>query len=77
MSRTPNYKLIESYSYYLRPLKTKTLDAGSWVRPVDYSYVPDHVREDERWDNFDVEKFVFVYTRQGFVMVPKRLVRES
>lgn len=75
-SRTPNYVLSVSVVLKYSDTDSKVLDAGTFVRPVEYQYVPAHVIGDKRWRWFDKETDVFVYTSVGFIAIHKKNVRE-
>lgn len=75
---TPDYVLMEAYSFYLwSNTESKTLEVGSFVRPVDPSYLPAHVMKDDRFKNFDPNTQVFCYCRYGLVPIPKKIVRRA
>ncbi len=71
MSRSPNYRMKRAYMYSMGSYDTRTIDSGAYVRPVEFDYVPAHIKEDKRWSNFDKTQHVFIYTRHGFVMIPR------
>lgn len=83
MSRTPNYRLMEDFvvaasgGSYMMGGDYKTLPEGSYVRPIELAYVPKHVLEDKRWQHFNKDKEIFVYTKIGIVPVPKRILRDE
>lgn len=82
--KTPNYVLIEDVQVNLgvasggwnMPADYKVLPAGSFVRPINYDYVPKHVLEDPKWKNFNSEKEIFCYTKLGFIAIEKKMLRE-
>lgn len=76
---TPNYCLVSEYRIVqgAAVVDAKILPAGTFVRPIDYYYVPLHVREDKRWAFFDRDKEVFCFTRWGIVPIPRDLIRET
>ena len=78
---TPNYVTIEDIEY---PKKGSSgimfngwdiLRAGTFARPIDKSYVPKHVLEDERWNYFKEEVHYYCYTSAGFVVIRKDKLR--
>lgn len=80
MSRSPNYRLKEDY--HLSTGKwgsdTKTIPAGSYVRPIDLCYVPNHVLEDTRWQGLDLKNHVFCYVKLlGIVPIDKSVIRDE
>lgn len=76
--RTPNFALSEDYSFAqgVKHYDVKTLPSGSFVRPVNFEYVPNFVLEDPRWRWFNKDIEVFCYTRFGFLAIPKASLRE-
>jgi len=77
--KTPNYCLTEDFTYYPNGWggEGRTLPAGAWVKPIQLDYVPKHVKEDERWKDFNKDKEVFVYCRFGIIALPKHIVVEK
>jgi hypothetical protein len=78
MSRSSNYRLKEDY--HLSTGKwgsdTKLIPAGSYVRPLELCYVPQHVLDDPRWPFVDTKKEVYCYVnRLGIVPIPKDIIR--
>lgn len=76
---TPNYVLTESYSYSAGSSNhdSKTLAAGSFVRPIDPRYVPKHVLDNPKYVWFNKNTEVFVYCKYGIIVVPLNIIRES
>lgn len=72
---TPNFKLTESHSWNLGQHDSRTLPAGSFVRPIETRYVPQHILDEWKW--VDHKSEVFVYCRYGIVPVPKRILRKA
>jgi len=75
-SKTPNYVLTEDYQ--LRTTLGKDpviLPKGSFVRPINYCYLPKHIIEDNGWLAFDLETFVFAYTKFGIFPIPRDILR--
>lgn len=77
MSRTPNYVLTSPHTISMGPMDYKILDAGTFVTPLQLSYVPQHIIDDpfNKYHNDEVE--VFCYTRHGVVSIPRRIIREK
>ncbi len=73
--RTPNYILSEPVSFAHGAYDVKTMAAGTFVRPIEYHYVPKHVKEDERWKHFDKLTEVFCHCSYGTVPVPRKSIR--
>lgn len=74
---TPNYVLVEDYSYVIGPQDTRVLKAGSFVRPVEFCYLPTHITKElssQRAVKF--EDKVFCYTFYGMLPIPKKLLRQ-
>lgn len=75
--KTPDYITTAEHQVRSGTSDTRTLPAGSFVRPVSYQYVPKHVQEDPQWRYCDKDTYVFVYCRWGFIMIPKTGIREA
>lgn len=73
---TPDYVLTEDFEHYLtrggEPLRLK---AGSFVRPIEYGYLPTHIKNDDT-NHWDVKtgKKIYCYTRFGILPIPAELV---
>lgn len=74
--KTPNYALTADFHYKYGPYDTKTLPAGTFVRPITTRYVPQHIIDKTEWRSFNEEKEVFCYTRFGMFAIPKAIIRE-
>jgi len=68
--KTPDYILVAEYSYVNDNLDHLILPGGSFVRPIQESYVPKHVKDRKinAWFNSAIE--VYCYTRQGIISIP-------
>lgn len=75
--RTPNFCLSADFMFSYDRHDTKTLPAGTFVRPLELQYVPQHVLDNPLWRGFNKDKEVFVYTKFGILAVPKHIVRET
>lgn len=75
--RTSNFILIQSYTYECGKYDTKTLPAGTFVRPIDLSYIPEHILEDKRWIPHNNLKDVFCYTKYGILPIPRIYISET
>ena len=74
-ARAPNYILIAPHTFGISPMDSKTLEAGTFVRPIELCYVPKHVLEDKRWRGIGPD-FVFAYTRYGIIPILKSRIKE-
>ncbi len=77
MSRTPSYVLVQAVSISYGPMDYKILDAGTYISPLQYCYVPQHVIDDPFNKYFNADTEVFAYTKFGIVAIPKRSIREK
>jgi hypothetical protein len=76
--RTPNYVLIQDYSFSEGQgwgQNQKTLPQGAFVRPISEDYVPKHILEKYSFYNKDLE--IYCYTRYGIMLIPKKYLRET
>ncbi len=69
--KTPNYVLTESRSY-----NSHTLEAGTFVRPIKWEYLPKHITQDDKYKYVNLVDNVFVYCFYGIILIPKYLLRE-
>ena len=75
---TPDHIATEDCSIYTGLGKDPiVIPKGSFVRPIEYKWLPKHVKEDDRWRGIDNEKYVFVYTKHGIVPVWRSSVRKA
>lgn len=73
MSKTPDYILIEDYTCYMGPGDPIILKAGSFARPLEPNWVPEHVKTGYRSAS---PSQVHCYTHYGIIPVPKKLLRK-
>lgn len=73
---TPNYVTCEDIMFMVGPTDVKTLPAGTFVRPVHPTYVPEHVKKDFRCLHFSEETHEYYYTPMGFLVLRKDKVRK-
>jgi hypothetical protein len=73
---TPNYLTQEEYSVKVLG-NDKVLPANSFVRPIEYTYVPKYLKEieDMPYQRFNPQTEVFCYTHWGIVVLPLKLLR--
>lgn len=77
MNRTPNYVLTRDFMVAQNGRDYKKLPCGSFVRPIELRYVPQHVIDDPLNTFFDVKLEVYCYTRYGLISIPKKDIRET
>lgn len=77
--RTVNYMLTQevTVSNDWATKEMKVLPSGSFVSPVHFKYVPKHVLDNPKNKGFNENTEVFCYTKYGFVIVPKKALRET
>lgn len=78
MVKTPNYTITEEF-HCISPKSQKmvTLEAGSFVRPIHLSYVPEYVLELSQWRDFNSELQTFCHTFYGLIAIPNDIIRET
>lgn len=74
---TPNYVLTVAHTIQNGPYDSFTLPQGSFVRPIDPRYIPQHVLDNPKYKYFNKEYELFVYTKHGIIVVPKSIVRQT
>lgn len=77
MSRTPNYIITERFTVSLTPSDIQELPAGSYVRPIDYRYVPKHVKDDPKNKYYFENTDVFCYCKFGIILIKKDILRQT
>lgn len=70
----PDYCLIGPHSFG-NPYDQKTLEPGTFVKPIQRKYLPQHILEDERWRWVDHDITVFCYCSAGIIPIPRDLIR--
>lgn len=73
---TPNYVLINDVSLYGDRGRDKSLKAGSFVRPIELVYIPQHILEDASNKHFDKDIETFCYTRFGIFAIKNSNMRK-
>lgn len=54
----------------------KVLPVGAFVRPIQLSYIPQHVLDNNKY-NYDHKLDIYCYTRFGIIPIPKSYMRET
>lgn len=72
MIKTPNYVLQEDHSFNQGTQDVRTLPAGTFVRPIEFRYLPRHITD----KNQEYERSVYCYTRYGIISIPRHKIRE-
>jgi hypothetical protein len=75
--KTPLYVTIEDYVSLQRNGITINLPQNSFVRPIKYSYVPEHVKERDGYDWFNPEEYVYVYCHYGILPLRWEILRKD
>lgn len=73
---TPDYILTEDLIITKDLWDQKTILKGTFVRPISYCYVPQHVREASDNKYFQETLEVFAYTPLGIKLVPLNKIRK-
>lgn len=73
--RTPNWKTTVELNLSREGRDTKVLPSNSCVRPIEFQYIPEHIKE--RWPFFDAKTHFFCYTHWGIYPIAKHFLRES
>lgn len=73
--RSQNFITQESHSFAQGMYDTKIIPAGTFVRPIEYCYVPKHVKDDPRWRHFDQKTEIFCYCSYGMVPILREKIR--
>lgn len=74
--KTPDYVLTEDEVISFGIWDEKTIPAGSFVRPIEIVYLPQHVKDRLEHRFFDARYNVYCYTKLGIVMITKIKLRK-
>lgn len=72
---TPNYVLTEEFKWG-SGVDTFTMEAGTFIRPIDERWVPKHVTNDVRTKVKGKDDTYCMTPRCGIVPIPKRIIRQ-
>lgn len=73
---TPDYVLIEDHTVLKDDQWNKlVIPAGTFVRPIEKTYLPQHVKDSVEYKYHLPMIDIFVYSRYGIFPIPKRKVR--
>lgn len=67
---TPNWVLNEDHSIYRGQQDSIVLKEGTFARPLDIGYVPDHIKETPENKYFNGDTEVYCYTPKGILALP-------
>ena len=73
--KTPDYVLSEDFKKLDANWEAKIIPAGTFVRPIDERYVPDHVKKDRLNMLMRTEHDVYCYTPMGIILIPFAIIR--
>lgn len=77
--RAPHYRITKPFEVkleYGQKTDTVTFPAGTFVRPVELKYLPEHIRNRQiPWPIVNKDP-VWCYTRYGFHPIPRELIEE-
>lgn len=74
--KTPDFVLDREFVVYSGPHDKKILEAGSFVRPISYQWIPKHIKDDPKYAWYNDKKEVFCYTRYGIICIFREYLRE-
>jgi len=76
--KTPDYVLDEAYTHHQSwGTEGKTLPAGSFVRPIEFRYLPKEMRDEPKYQYIEKDgTSYFCYTHIGIIAIPKDKVRK-
>jgi hypothetical protein len=70
--KTPNYVTTEEITLHsANGQASKVVEAGSFVKPVEYCYLPSHIKESTEGRRLNEELDVFCYCKCGFIVIPR------
>lgn len=74
---TPDYVVDENVVFTNFNGDTLTLPAGSFVKPIDFYYIPAHIKITFDWRVFNKDTHIFCYTRFGIIPIEKKKIRRT
>lgn len=79
--RVDDYMTSED-CYIIKPDATTidqmiTLPAGTFVKPIEPYYLPDHIKNSDDYASFSPKTQVYVYCHYGIVAIPRRVLRKA
>ncbi len=77
-ARAPTYSLISEVQC---PSPSgngaNVLESGTFIRPIDISYVPKHITSKNEYRFFDGRTEIYCYTRYGIIPIKRSNIRET
>lgn len=73
--RTPNWRLNHSWVGKRDHSDVQELPVGSYVRPIEECYVPEHVKEANKYFHRSTE--TYCYTKFGIATIPTHFLEET
>ena len=75
--KIPNYITNTDVRITINITESVTVPAGTWVKPVEYYYVPKHIKDIPWWKHLNTEERVFTYSHYGFLPIPRKHISEK
>lgn len=72
---TPDYVLVEDVHYNAGGFESKVLTAGTFVRPIDKYYIPQHVKDKPECKYYTEGETYYCYTPHGILVIHKSKIR--
>lgn len=70
-----DYLLDEDFEYRIDMFDSIKLDAGTFVKPIHYSYLPQHIKDRKPWTPFDPILEIYCYSSKGLFPIPLKIIR--
>lgn len=65
------------YTYYTNQRHSKTIKAGTFLKPIDIRWVPKHIKEAKENRYFNDKKQIFCYCHYGIIAIDRDNIREA
>lgn len=75
--RAPNYRLKNAYKIPSKDAEAPTLPERTYVRPINFEYVPKHVLDDPQWRWYSEFEYTFCHTKYGIMPIPTSYLEEA
>lgn len=69
--KIPEYRTIEDCMVFVDGKESKKLLKGSFVKPIEFCYIPQHIKDRPGVKRYNTQTDVYCYTQFGLVSVPR------
>ena len=73
--KIPEYTTMEEYVIVRTVGKEDILPVGSFVKPIELVYLPQHIKDSSSYRWMKIAEQIFCYTHFGIILLPTNLIR--